>query len=195
MGEREISYIEKNVRELVGIFEAICPVLKTGLIEAARMVSVVFRARRRLFIFGNGGSAADAQHIAAEFVNRFEFERQPLPAIALTTDTSILTSIGNDRGFDEVFIRQLKAMAEPGDAALGISTSGRSSNVIVALRWAKEHGLHTVGFMGKAITEMDAYCDIAIHVPSSKTPRIQECHIFMGHLLCGLVERILNEET
>lgn len=190
----EVAYIDDGIEEAIRTIRALDHIVKTKLLEVAQILAMVFRSHRKLFIFGNGGSAADAQHIAAEFVNKFELERQALPAIALTTDTSILTSVTNDRGFDEVFVRQLKAMAEPGDMALGMSTSGLSSNVISALRWAKEHRLHTVGFMGEAITDMDVYCDIAIHVPSSKTPRIQECHLFMGHLLCGLVERILEKE-
>ncbi len=187
------SYVNNSLKELTEILGALQPVIETKLLEAARVIVSVFRAHRRLFIFGNGGSAADAQHIAAEFVNRFESDRPPLPAIALTTDTSILTSVSNDRNFNEVFVQQLKALGEPGDVALGISTSGASPNVILALKWAREHGLHTIGFMGKSETEMDVYCDIAIHVPSLRTPRIQECHIFMGHLLCGLVERLILE--
>ncbi|MCX7822352.1 MAG: D-sedoheptulose 7-phosphate isomerase [Syntrophobacterales bacterium] len=194
MEGEELSYITAGLEEVFEVFRRVRPELETKLIEIARLLVRVFRSQHRVFIFGNGGSAADAQHIATEFVNRFEIERPPLPAIALTTNTSILTSVSNDRNFNEVFVRQLQAMAEPGDAAFGISTSGMSSNVIMALRWAKEHGLHTIGFMGETTTEMDTYCDIAIHVPSSKTPRIQECHILMGHLLCGLVERMLYRE-
>lgn len=194
MSEWEKEYIEQGVEELTSLLEVLRPVLKTKLVDVARLLATVLRSHHRLFIFGNGGSAADAQHIAAEFVNRFELDRPAMPAIALTTDTSILTSVANDRSFNEIFVQQLKALAEPGDMALGISTSGASSNVITALKWAKEQGLHTVGFMGQAVTDMDIYCDVALHVPSSRTPRIQECHILMGHLLCGLVEKIMREE-
>ncbi|MEJ5299798.1 MAG: SIS domain-containing protein [Thermodesulforhabdaceae bacterium] len=193
MSNWEENHVKEGVEELINLLGTLLPLIETKLVNVAHMLATVFRSRHRLFIFGNGGSAADAQHIAAEFVNRFELDRPALPAIALTTDTSILTSVANDRSFSEIFLQQLKAMAEPGDMALGISTSGASSNVILALKWAKENGLHTVGFMGQAITEMDVYCDVAIHVPSLKTPRIQECHILMGHLLCGLVEKIMEK--
>lgn len=194
MENREKAYVANSLLELTRTLEALRPIVESKLLEVSRILVCVFHSHHRLFIFGNGGSAADAQHIAAEFVNRFELDRKPLPAIALTTDTSILTSVSNDRSFNEVFVQQLKALAEPGDMALGISTSGSSPNVIAALKWAREHGLHTVGFMGESKTEMDVYCDIALHVPSNRTPRIQECHIFMGHLLCGLVERLMLEE-
>jgi len=195
MSEWEKEYIKQGIEEFTSLLEALRPVVETKLVDVARILVAVFRSHHRLFIFGNGGSAADAQHIAAEFVNRFELDRPAMPAIALTTDTSVLTSVANDRSFSEIFVQQLKALAEPGDMALGISTSGASLNVITALKWAKEHGLHTVGFMGQAVTDMDIYCDVALHVPSYRTPRIQECHILMGHLLCGLVERIMQEEV
>jgi D-sedoheptulose 7-phosphate isomerase len=162
-----------------------------GMLDMAELIAKAFRGRHRLFLFGNGGSAADAQHIAAEFVNRFQRERPPLPAIALTVDTSVLTSISNDFHFDEVFLKQLKALGEPGDIALGISTSGRSPNVLKALRWAREHGMGTIGWAGKPNTEMDVYCDLIFHVDSDSTPRIQECHITAGHIVCELVDEML----
>lgn len=168
--------------------------LKDGvgvLLEMAAVVSSGFRGQHRLFLFGNGGSAADAQHIAAEFVNRFKMERPPLPAIALTVDTSVLTSISNDFHYDEVFSKQLSALGEPGDVALGISTSGRSPNVLKALQWAREHGLATIGWAGRSRTEMDVYCDLILHVESDSTPHIQECHITAGHILCELVDEML----
>ncbi len=161
------------------------------LSQMAEIISTAFRKQKRLYLFGNGGSAADAQHIAAEFVNRFDMHRPPLPAIALTTDTSVLTAISNDFDFREVFAKQLMALASEGDVALGISTSGKSENVINALRWAKESGLITLGFAGKDKTDMDDLCDVIIHVPSNETPRIQECHILLAHILCGLVERMM----
>lgn len=161
------------------------------IIDMAEMVSQAFRGAHRLFLFGNGGSAADAQHLAAEFVNRFERERPPLPAIALTVDSSILTSISNDFQFDDVFVKQLRALAQPGDVALGVSTSGRSPNVLKALKWAREHGIHTIGWAGATQAEMDIYCDIILHVPSRVTARIQECHITVGHILCALVDEML----
>jgi D-sedoheptulose 7-phosphate isomerase len=182
---------ETALKEGIRMREAL---LKTGIgvmLDMAWIISRAFRGRRRLFLFGNGGSAADAQHIAAEFVNRFQRERPPLPALALTVDTSILTSISNDFHFDDVFMKQLCALGEPGDIALGISTSGRSPNVLKALKWAREHGMGTIGWAGNSRTEMDAYCDLILHVDSNSTPRIQECHITAGHVLCELVDEVL----
>ncbi|MGV8074523.1 MAG: SIS domain-containing protein [Syntrophobacteraceae bacterium] len=162
-----------------------------AVLDMAQLISRAFHGGHKLFLFGNGGSAADAQHIAAEFVNRFQLERPPLAAIALTVDTSILTSIGNDFHFDDVFVKQLRALAQPGDAALGISTSGRSPNVLKALRWAREQGIQTIGWTGAAMEEMDTCCDLILHVPSQVTAHIQECHITAGHIICALVDEIL----
>lgn len=159
--------------------------------EIALVIAQAMAAGHKLFLFGNGGSAADAQHMAAEFVNRFQMERPPLPAIALTVDSSILTSIGNDYSFDEIFQKQLRALAGPGDVALGISTSGRSKNVVDALQWARANDLHTIGWSGRDRTEMDGPCQFILHVPSATTARIQEVHILVGHLLCRLIEEML----
>ncbi|MGA2401293.1 MAG: D-sedoheptulose 7-phosphate isomerase [Syntrophobacteraceae bacterium] len=161
------------------------------IVEMAETVASAFQNERRLFLFGNGGSAADAQHIAAEFVNRFQIERRPLPAIALTVDTSILTAVSNDFHFNDIFLKQLQALARPGDVALGISTSGRSPNVLKALEWAHEYRVRTLGLVGTDRTEMDSCCDSIIHVPSGITARIQECHITIGHIMCALVDEIL----
>ncbi len=158
------------------------------LITISHWVLDSFRKSGKLFLFGNGGSAADAQHIAAEFVNRFQIERNPLPALALTTDTSILTSISNDYDFSQVFSKQILALANSNDVALGISTSGNSKNVIEAIKVAKELGLKTAVFTGKDGGLLKDLADISIVVASNKTPRIQEVHIFMGHMLCQLVE-------
>lgn len=162
-----------------------------NIVKMAQMVAEAFCARRRLYLFGNGGSAADCQHLAAEFINRFQKERAPLPAVALTTDTSVLTSIANDYAFQDVFVRQLRGLGEMGDVALGLSTSGRSENVLRALRWAREHGLRTLGFAGLQETDMDIYCDLIIHVPDAVTARVQEVHIVVGHVICDLVEEML----
>ncbi len=162
-----------------------------AIIELSQWVCRAFEDRGRLLLFGNGGSAADAQHIAAEFVNRFRLEREPLPAIALTTDTSIITAISNDYHFDQVFSKQVQALARPGDIALGISTSGNSANVLRALSVAREIGVKTVGLTGGDGGKMGQYSDLVICVASSDTPRIQEVHIFLGHLLCDLVEQHL----
>jgi D-sedoheptulose 7-phosphate isomerase len=178
-------------RESIQLKQAVARTSTALIVEMAEVVAQAFRGRHRLFLLGNGGSAADAQHLAAEFVNRFQRERIPLPALSLTVDTSILTSISNDYHFDDIFLKQLQALAQPGDAALGISTSGSSPNVVKALKWAREHGLHTLGWAGATLGDMDTYCDLILHVPSRTTARIQECHITVGHILCGLVDEIL----
>ena len=166
-----------------------------GLLTAAQRLATCFAAGHKLLIFGNGGSAADAQHIAAEFVNRFTVERKPLPALALSTDTSILTSISNDYSFDEVFSKQIKALGRKDDIALGISTSGESKNVLVAVETARDLGLYTVGLTGCGGGELARRCDLALIVDSRTTPRIQETHITAGHILCELVDRILFPES
>jgi D-sedoheptulose 7-phosphate isomerase len=147
------------------------------------------RAGRKLVLFGNGGSAADAQHVAAELVNRFQMDRNPLPAIALTTDTSILTSVGNDLAFDELFSRQVRALVQRGDVAVGISTSGNSSNVINGIIAAKEKGAVTVGFTGRSGGRLKDLVDTCCHVSSESTARIQEAHITIWHALCEVIER------
>jgi D-sedoheptulose 7-phosphate isomerase len=143
----------------------------------------------KILIFGNGGSAADAQHIAAELVGRYKVERRGLPAIALTTDTSALTSIGNDYGFDFVFSRQVEALATKNDVVIGISTGGSSINVINGLSIAKQLGCKTIGLSGRNGGEMNALCDINLVVPAEDTPRIQEMHILIGHSLCHLIDQ------
>jgi D-sedoheptulose 7-phosphate isomerase len=156
--------------------------------EIVRFITETLRRGNKILIFGNGGSAADAQHIAAEFVNRFLFDRAPLPAIALTTDTSILTSISNDMGFSQIFARQIEALGVKGDIAWGITTSGTSPNVIEGLRKAAEMGMKTIALTGKDGGEVLRMTDYALNVNSSRTPRIQEVHITVGHIICELVE-------
>lgn len=160
------------------------------LIQAAEIIAGRLQAGNKLLIFGNGGSAADAQHIAAEFVNRFRIDRPPLAAIALTTDTSILTSIGNDDSFEALFARQVRALGKKGDVAMGISTSGNSPNVLTAMEAAGEIGLNTMGFTGRGGRLADL-ADVALPVASDVTARIQETHIIFGHILCDLVDRLL----
>ncbi|MCX7609503.1 MAG: D-sedoheptulose 7-phosphate isomerase [Anaerolineales bacterium] len=151
-----------------------------------------FQRGNKLLICGNGGSAADAQHVAGEFVNRFRFDHAPLPAIALTTDTSILTAVGNDASFEFIFSRQVEALGRPGDVLVGISTSGRSSNVLRALEAARRLGLMTIGFTGeKGAQHMSPLCDLCLAIPSDETPRIQEAHIFAWHVICGQIENTL----
>ena len=161
------------------------------LLEVIKLISHTFEAGNKVFFFGNGGSAADAQHFAAEFVNRYIMDRPPLPAIALTTDTSVLTSISNDIAFNEIFSRQLKALGKEGDVAVGISTSGTSANVIKAFEVAQEMGMKTVALTGNDGGTVAKIADLALIVSSNSTPRIQETHILIGHLLCEMVEQQL----
>jgi D-sedoheptulose 7-phosphate isomerase len=165
-----------------------------NLEDCARRIAVVMAEGHKLLICGNGGSAADAQHLAGEFVNRFLFDRPPLPALALTTDSSVLTAIGNDFGFEQVFAKQIHALGVPGDVLLAISTSGKSPNVLAALRAAREKNMYTLGLSG-AGHDMDALCDITLHVPHTSTPLVQEIHISAGHLICELVEYFLFKDV
>jgi D-sedoheptulose 7-phosphate isomerase len=165
------------------------------LIDAIKLIAQAFEKGNKVFFFGNGGSAADAQHLAAEFVNRYLMERPPLPAIALTTDTSILTSVSNDFAFNEIFSKQLKALGKKGDIAVGLSTSGNSPNVIKAIETAKEMGMKTVAFTGMDGGKLAKKADITLLVSSSSTPRIQEAHILIGHILCEMVENHLFLKT
>jgi D-sedoheptulose 7-phosphate isomerase len=161
--------------------------------EAARAMALCLAAGGKILFCGNGGSAADAQHLAAELVNRFMMERPPLPAIALTTDTSALTAIGNDYSFEQIFSKQVRALGRPGDVLVGISTSGRSANVNEALRLAVENGLVTVGLGGGDGGSMLRHCHHALIVPDTRTPLVQEIHAAIGHLLCGLIDYYLFE--
>jgi len=160
--------------------------------EVAREISSALDHGNKLLLFGNGGSAADAQHLAAEFVGRFQRERQPYPAIALTADTSVLTAIGNDYGFDEVFARQMRALGRKGDIAVAISTSGNSPNVLAAADVALEAGLVTIGLTGRDGGKLGAKVRYHLNVPHSLAARIQEVHIMIGHILCELVEANLK---
>ena len=163
--------------------------------EAARICIRALRDDGKLLLAGNGGSAADAQHIAAEFVSRFMFDRPGLPAIALTTDTSILTAIGNDYGYERLFARQIQALGRKGDVLLAYSTSGSSPNILAALKEAREIGLVTIGLTGNRKGAMCGLCDVLLEVPSADTPRIQEGHLLLGHTLTGLVENAFFGES
>jgi D-sedoheptulose 7-phosphate isomerase len=165
-----------------------------NIIKAAGMLASCITSGNKVLIFGNGGSAADAQHLAAEFVNRFQIERPPLAAIALTTDTSILTSVGNDYHFDEIFSKQIQALGKKGDIAWGISTSGNSPNVLKAVTAAQKIGITTIGMTGRA-GKLGAYADLVFSVESDTTARIQETHIMLGHIVCDLLERKLYPEA
>jgi D-sedoheptulose 7-phosphate isomerase len=158
------------------------------IVKAAMLIGRCLQSGNKLLLFCNGGSAADAQHLAAEFVGRFVRERAGLPAIALTTDSSILTAVGNDYGFEQVFARQLQALARPGDVAVAISTSGNSANVLEGVKEARKRKLKTIGLTGKDGGALAQQADVAITIPSTSTARIQECHIAIGHLFCELVD-------
>jgi D-sedoheptulose 7-phosphate isomerase len=158
------------------------------IIEASNRCIEAYRNGKKVLIAGNGGSAADAQHIAGELVSKFYFDRPGLSSIALTTDTSIITAIGNDYGYEKLFSRQIQANGVEGDIFIGISTSGNSKNIIEALYECKEKGITTIGFTGNNNSKMDELCDICIKVPSNSTPRIQESHIVIGHIICAIIE-------
>jgi D-sedoheptulose 7-phosphate isomerase len=163
-----------------------------NIVDAAALIAQCLRSGEKLLFFGNGGSAADAQHLAAEFVGRFQVERRALPAIALTTDSSILTAVGNDYGFDQIFARQVQALGRPGDVAIGISTSGNSPNVTSAIKQAAKQDLKTIGLAGKDGGSLAKCVDISIIIASTNVARVQECHITIGHILCELVEDDLS---
>jgi len=162
--------------------------------EVSRVIVEAVRQGKKILLCGNGGSAADAQHIAAEFVGRFAFDRPALPALALSVNTSCVTAIGNDYGFDLVFSRQIEALGQKGDVAIGISTSGNSANVIHAMSTSKRLGLHTVALSGCTGGKLMDEVDFCLRAPSNDTPRIQECHILMGHIISELVEHTIFRE-
>jgi D-sedoheptulose 7-phosphate isomerase len=176
--------IQGSIETHVRFMDACLP----ALTKAADALINAYLAGRKAIFFGNGGSAADAQHLAAEFLGRYLRERAPLPALALNTNTSAITAIGNDYGFEQTFARQLRALSSPGDVAVGISTSGNSRNVVEALVCAHELGLFTIAMTGASGGQMRELVDVLINVPSEETPRIQECHILAGHAICDAVE-------
>ena len=166
------------------------------LIESAAKICIKsLKNGGKILIFGNGGSAADAQHIAAELVSRYKTERKGLAAVALTTDSSILTAIGNDYGFDKIFVRQIEALACPGDVAIGISTGGTSENILKALDLSNKINCKTIGFSGRGGGKFNKICDVNLVVPADDTPRIQEMHIFIGHTICHLIEQAFTLKT
>jgi D-sedoheptulose 7-phosphate isomerase len=165
--------------------------LHAAVAKVATACVAALRGGRKILFAGNGGSAADAQHLAGELVSRFNYDRPGLPAFALTTDTSVLTAIGNDYGYERLFARQVEAVGQAGDVLIAISTSGRSPNILEALRVARAKGLVTVGMTGRGGGHMPDLCDHLLHSPSDATPRVQEGHIAMGHTICYLIERAL----
>ena len=191
------SYITSHIKEHLLITSSLLAdeALLCRVSEAAYDCINALKCGHKILLAGNGGSAADAQHIAGEFVGRFAFDRPGLPAIALTTDTSILTAIGNDYGYEELFARQIHVHAQKGDVFIAYSTSGKSPNVIAALKEARKHGVICIVLTGNRIGPMKELCDHYLDVPSDSTPRIQEAHALLGHILCGLVEQAIFKET
>jgi D-sedoheptulose 7-phosphate isomerase len=183
--------IDEILIESIKVKEQFIKECSEDLITLAKKIVTSFTSDRKLILCGNGGSAADAQHIAAEFVNRFEMERPPLPAISLSTDTSIITSIGNDYSFNDIFTKQIKALGLEGDVLLAISTSGNSKNVISAVETARDMEMYVAGLTGGKGGKLKEICDICLIVPTDRTARIQESHILAGHIICKLVDYIL----
>jgi D-sedoheptulose 7-phosphate isomerase len=179
--------LERGLEVHARLADSCLPSLRT----AAEALVTAYRAGHKAIFFGNGGSAADAQHLAAEFVGRYLLERKPLPALALNANSSALTAIGNDYGYREVFARQFEALAAAGDVAVGLSTSGNSSSVIEAIARARKLGIFTIALTGASGGQLRGLADVLIAVPSEETPRIQECHILLGHALCDAVEQAL----
>jgi D-sedoheptulose 7-phosphate isomerase len=189
--EAALAAVQRSMEEGANLRLKVARESGAAIVRAAETIIHCLQSGGKLLLFGNGGSAADAQHLAAEFVGRFVMERRALPAIALTTDSSIVTAIGNDYGYDFIFSRQLDALAHANDVAIGISTSGNSANVLIAIRKATELGLSTIALAGKDGGALSKAVEIPIVVNDSNTARIQECHITIGHIWCELVERRL----
>lgn len=187
-----IDILRSNMERCMEVHSRFVETCLPALATAAEALISAYRDGHKVLFFGNGGSAADAQHLAAEFLGRYLREREPLPALALHANSSALTAIGNDYGFDHVFSRQLKALAVRGDVAVGISTSGNSTNVVEAIACARSLGLVTIALTGNSGGRLRDLADILIAVPSEETPRIQECHILAGHALCDAVEQALT---
>lgn len=186
--------LRANIESSLEVHGRLLPVCLPAMTRAAEALVSAYRAGHKAIFFGNGGSAADAQHLAAEFVGRYLHERAPLPALALNANSSAVTAVSNDYGYAEVFSRQLEALAVRGDIAVGISTSGNSPNVIQALRTARRLGLFTIALTGASGGALHELTDVLIAVPSEQTPRIQECHILIGHSLCDAVEQAIVME-
>jgi D-sedoheptulose 7-phosphate isomerase len=188
------QFIDETVAESLRVKSLFFEANKLHIAETAATIAHGLKNGHKILLFGNGGSAADAQHIAAEFVGRFGPDRTALPAISLSTDTSILTALSNDYGYAQVFARQIAALGQAGDSAIGISTSGNSPSVLVALEMAKSKGLFTIGFTGETGGKMGDCTEVLFRVPSRSTSRIQETHNLLGHILCELIDRHLFPE-
>ncbi len=186
------AFMRGELAEHRQVFEATAASIGRSFVSALELIEAGIRGGGKLLLFGNGGSAADAQHIAAECVIRYKTDRPAIAAIALTTDSSALTACGNDMGFDAIFARQVDALARSGDVAVGLSTSGNSPNVIAGLAQARAKGVKTIGLTGAGGGRMVEVCDVVISVPSNVTARIQEMHILVGHMLCKSLEQCLG---
>jgi D-sedoheptulose 7-phosphate isomerase len=187
---KEMIFSELHAHKAV--IQRVIDELQGEILKASEMAIETLQKGNKILLFGNGGSAGDAQHIAAELTGRYKTERKGLPAIALTTDTSALTAIGNDYGFQRVFDRQVEALAVKGDLLIGISTSGNSPNVMSALKLGKEIGCRTLGLSGRGGGKMTEFCDLNLVIPSEDTPRIQEMHILIGHTICQAIDNALS---
>jgi D-sedoheptulose 7-phosphate isomerase len=187
------DYIVEHIKEAQRVISAM--LIDESLLNSVEQVALActkcIRDGGKILLAGNGGSAADAQHLAGEFVSRFAFDRPGLAAIALTTDTSILTAIGNDYGYEKLFARQIQALGKRGDVFIGYSTSGKSPNVLLAFEQARKNDMLCIGFSGNRGGAMKSLCEFLLEVPSADTPKIQEGHLVLGHILCGLVEKTI----
>ncbi len=187
--------IEKELRESIDVKQALLAGGITTINEMARMLVSCLKAGNTVYLIGNGGSAADAQHIAGEMIGRFQRDRKAIPVLALTTDSSVITAIANDYGFDSCFEKQVEAFVKDGDVVIGLSTSGNSRGILKAIRLAKKRGAVTIALTGQDGGGLKDLVDICLQVPSRNTPRIQECHATVGHILCSIVEKELFEDS
>jgi D-sedoheptulose 7-phosphate isomerase len=183
------NILRTNIEQSIEIHSRLLSACLQAMTSAADALIAAYRSRRKALFFGNGGSAADAQHLAAEFLGRYLRDRDPMPAIALDANTSAVTAIANDYGYEHVFSRQLQALATRGDVAIGISTSGNSPSVIEAVKVARQLGLFSIGLTGASGGKLLGLVDVLIAVPTKETPRIQECHLLVGHALCDAIEQ------
>ncbi len=184
----KMDLIKNKLKEHIEVIREISISQEEKIKEISRLIIDCYKNGGKVILFGNGGSAADAQHIAGEFVGKYKLRRKSLPAIALTTNSSVMSAVGNDYGFDRIFERQVEGMVNNKDIVIGISTSGNSENVIKGILKAKEKGVKTIGFTGRKGGRLKEIVDVLLNVPSNETPRIQEAHITVGHIICGTVE-------
>ena len=193
--ENPVELVTRELEESARVKSVMAQSLANAIADAAQKILDAYREGKKVFLIGNGGSAADAQHIAAELVGRFKLKRRALPAIALTTDTSVLTALANDYGYNAIFSRQLEALANDKDVLIAITTSGTSPNILTAVEAAREKGMFVIGLTGEKGGGLKEAADLTIAVPSNDTPRIQEAHITIGHIICHLVEESLFNES